>query len=73
MELHVGDDFVREVFGRAKELGLVHGGAERPAPWITTKEAADYLGCSEGQVLNHVSAGCASERAQAKPNSQLPP
>jgi hypothetical protein len=51
MQIRLGDEFVREVVERARELGLLHGEAEKPAQWLTTKEAADYLGCSEGQVL----------------------
>jgi excisionase family DNA binding protein len=50
------DDVVVAVFARARELGLLQSAAAGTS-WLTTEQAADYLGCSKGQVLNHVSAG----------------
>jgi excisionase family DNA binding protein len=56
VELRITDEDVRELVARARELGLLDAAGELD-PWLTTEQAADYLGCSEGQVLNHVSAG----------------
>jgi hypothetical protein len=43
MELHVGDEFVREASERARELGLLENSGIGFHPWLTTEQAADYL------------------------------
>jgi excisionase family DNA binding protein len=57
------DDVVVAVFTRARELGLLQSPAADTS-WLTTEQAADYLGCSKGQVLNLVSEGRIPRRYQ---------
>ena len=56
ISVELTDDVVVAVFARARKLGLLQSASADP-PWLTTEQAADYLGCSKGQVLNYVSAG----------------
>jgi excisionase family DNA binding protein len=56
VELQVTDEFIRGVVVRARELGLLDS-AGPVEGWLATAEAAAYLGCSRGQLLNLVSAG----------------
>jgi excisionase family DNA binding protein len=63
VELQISDEFIRELVTRARELGLLDVAGE-PDPWLSTEQAADYLACSEGQVLNHVSTGRIPRRYQ---------
>jgi excisionase family DNA binding protein len=64
VELRATDEFVIGVVARARELGLLENGNGAPDRWLTTEQAATYLGCSRGQVLNHVSAGRIPRRYQ---------
>ncbi len=64
MELQITDEGIREIVTRARELGLLESAPANLSPWLTTEQAADYLGCSKGQVLNHVSAGLLPRRYQ---------
>jgi hypothetical protein len=52
------DDALVALFARARELGLLEIPGDLDSdPWLTTEQAADYLKCSKGQVLNLVSEG----------------
>lgn len=69
MELQIGDEFVREVFNRARELGLLD--QDEPDPWLTTEQAADYLGLSTGHLHNYVIGAIEQKIREAKQAGSL--
>jgi len=56
LSLELSDELVRDLFTRARELGLLPD-PEVPRQWLTSKQAAEHLGVSVARVHSLVSEG----------------
>jgi excisionase family DNA binding protein len=56
VNLELTDDLVRELFERARTLGLLPEPEPEPE-WLTAKEAAEYVHVTLGTLRNFVSNG----------------